>query len=150
MIINRRAKYDYEILEIYEGGLALKGFEVKAIRQGKMSLEASYVAFKRGGANIAELFLLNSHIAPYQPANTPDDYDPERSRKILLHKREIISLIGKMKQRGLTLIPLCVYNKKNKIKLEFALAKGKKKIDKRETIKKREVDREIRRKISNF
>ncbi len=147
MIINRRAKYDYEILETYEGGLVLKGFEVKAIRQGKMSLDASFVALKRGGTDKPELFLLNSNVSPYQPANTPDNYEPDRSRKILLHKREIMALIGKMKQKGLTLIPLCVYNKKNKIKLEFALAKGKRKIDKRETIKKREVDRQIRRNV---
>lgn len=149
MIINKRAKYDYEILETYEGGLVLKGFEVKAIREGKMSLKGSYVTVKTSGKK-RELYLINAHISPYQQANTPKEYDPLQTRKILLHKKEIHSLIGKIKQKSLTLIPICVYNKRNKIKIEFALAKGKGKIDKREDIKKREVEREMRGRILNF
>ncbi|MFC1613040.1 SsrA-binding protein SmpB [Patescibacteria group bacterium] len=143
MIINKRAKYDYEILETYEAGLVLSGFEVKAVRQGKMNLKGSYVTLKNEGNSISA-YLLNAHISPYQPANTPDDYNPTRLRRLLLKKKELNSLVGKTKQKGLTLIPICVYNKRKRIKLEFAIGKGKKKIDKREAIKKRDIDREIR------
>lgn len=150
MIINRRAKYDYEIIETYEGGLVLKGHEVKAIREGKMSLAGSYVVLRGADrGKLPEVYLINALISPYQIANTPRDYDEKRSRKILLHKEEIVALIGKVKQKSLTLIPICVYNNRNKIKIEFALAKGKRKIDKREAIKKREVEREMRREIRN-
>ncbi|MFH0856570.1 MAG: SsrA-binding protein SmpB [bacterium] len=144
MIVNKRAKFDYEILETYEGGLVLKGFEVKAIRAGKMSLKGSYAVMKVSGAK-REIYLINAHISPYQQANTPTDYDPTQARKILLHRKEINSLIGKVKQKSLTLVPICVYNKRNKIKIEFGLAKGKGQIDKREDIKKREAEREIRK-----
>jgi SsrA-binding protein len=143
--VNRRAKYDYEILETYEAGLVLKGFEVKAIKTGKASLKGSFVKIKNN-----EAWLLNAHISPYQIKNTPPDYDPQRSRKLLLKKSEIKSLIGKTKQQGLTLVPLKLYTKKSRIKLEFALAKGKKKVDKRETIKKREFEREKRRLIKEI
>jgi len=143
MIINKRAKYDYEILETYEAGLVLKGFEVKAVRQGKMSLKGSYVTLKNEGKSVIA-YLLNAHISPYQPANTPDDYNPVRSRRLLLKKKELNTLLGKIKEKGLTLVPICVYNSKKRIKLEFAVGKGKRKIDKREAIKKREIEREIR------
>jgi len=93
----------------------------------------------------AKALLINANIPPYQPKNVPEDYNPSRSRKLLLKKKEIKYLIGKLKQNGLTLVPLKVYTKKGKIKLEFGIAKGKKKVDKRELIKKREVEREIRR-----
>ncbi|MFH0853923.1 MAG: SsrA-binding protein SmpB [bacterium] len=150
MIINRRAKYDYEIIETYEGGLILKGHEVKSIRSGKMSLAGSYIVLRdKGKSKLSEVYLINALISPYQAANTPKDYNEKRSRKILLHKEEIAALIGKIKQKSLTLIPICVYNKRNKIKIEFALAKGKKNIDKREVIKKRDVERDIRREIKN-
>ena len=105
-----------------------------------MSLKGSYVTIKN-----EEAWLINTQISPYQPKNTPKEYDPTRSRKLLLHKKEIDSLIGKTKQKGLTLMPLRVYTKQNRIKLEFALAKGKRKTDKREKIKKREVNRKIER-----
>jgi len=147
MIINKRAKFDYDILETYEGGLMLKGFEVKSIRSGKMSLDGSYVTIRRKDDKI-EVFLINAHVSPYQPANSPQNYEPLRARKILLHKTEIKALLGKIQQKGLTLIPICVYNKRNKIKVEFALAKGKRKFDKRESIKKRDIEREMRRKIT--
>lgn len=149
MIINKRAKYDYEILETFEAGIALKGFEVKAIRQGKLSLNGSYVVVKAEGRKF-KTYLLNAYISPYQQDNTDKSYEPTRSRQLLLHSNELRSILGKIKQKGLTLVPLCVYNKRTKIKLEFALAKGKRKIDKREAIKKREVEREMRRKILNF
>lgn len=148
---NRRARYDYEILESYEAGLVLKGYEVKAIKTGHISLKGSYVVTKDN-----EAYLINAFIPPYQPANTPVNYNPERSRKLLLNKSEIKTLIGKSKQKGLTLVPLRIYTKpftlqgkvkgkKSRLKLEFGVGKGKRKIDKREAIKKREAEREIRR-----
>ena len=139
---NRRARYDYEILESYEAGLELFGYEVKAIKTGHVSLKGSYVVIRN-----KEAYLINAFVPPYQPANTPDDYKPERTRRLLLKKSEIKSLIGKSKAKGLTLVPLKLYTKKSKIKLQFALAKGKREIDKREEIKKREVKREIERKL---
>jgi len=139
---NRRAKFDYEILETYEAGLVLFGHEVKAIKTGHISLNNSFVVVKNN-----ELYLINSFVPPYQPKNTPSDYDPERSRKLLLQKQEIRSLIGKSRAKGLTLLPLRVYTKKNKLKLEFAIGRGKRKIDKREQIKKRDIQREMERNL---
>jgi SsrA-binding protein len=143
---NPRAKFDYEILETFEAGLVLFGHEVKSVKKGHISLKGSYVNIKR-----EEAWLINAQISPYQAKNTPDNYDPTRTRKLLLKKAEIKSLIGKTKQKGLTLIPLRVYTKgKRKIlKLEFALGKGKIKTDKREAIKKREDDRRIERALKN-
>jgi len=140
--LNRKVGYDYEILETWEAGLALKGFEVKAIKTGHISLVGAYVVIKN-----EEAFLLNTNIPAYQNANTPQDYDPARSRKLLLNKSEIKSLIGKTQQKGLTLIALRVYTKRGRIKLEIGLARGKKKYDRREDIKKREAKREMQRAI---
>lgn len=140
LAFNRQALYDYEILEKYEAGLVLAGFEVKSIRTGHISLQGAYVVI-RGD----EAYLLNAAIPPYQPKNTPAGYEPTRSRKLLLHRTEIASLVGLAKQKGLTLVPLRVYNKSGKIKLEFALARGKKEYDKREKISRREADRKIQR-----
>lgn len=142
LALNRRAKFDYQVLETYEAGLVLSGFEVKAIKTGRLGLKGAYVVIKNN-----EAFLINALVSPYQAKNTPAHYEPNRNRKLLLHKKEISSLIGQTKQKGLTLIPLRLYTKGRKqlIKLEFALAKGKKKFDKRETIKKREVERKIKR-----
>ncbi|OGZ96093.1 MAG: SsrA-binding protein [Candidatus Sungbacteria bacterium RIFCSPLOWO2_02_FULL_51_17] len=137
---NKRAYFDYEILETYEAGLKLLGFETKAVRDGRMNLSGSFVVI-RGN----EAFLLNASIPPYQPKNTPGDYDPMRTRVLLLHKKEIRTLTGKTAEKGLTLVPLRVYNKGTRLKLEFGVARHKKKHDKRETIKKRETEREIRR-----
>jgi len=137
---NPRAKYDYRILETLEAGMVLTGQEVKAIKTGHISLKGSYVTIKD-----EEAWLINAQIPPYQPKNTPADYQPDRTRKLLLNKREIRSLIGKSKRKGLTLVPLRVYTKKGKIKLAFALGLGKQKTDKREKIKKREVKRRIDR-----
>ena len=137
---NRKALYDYEILETYEAGLKLFGHEVKAIKAGHISLKGSYVVIKD-----QEAFLINSLISPYQEKNTPDDYDKYRSRKLLLRKKEIQSLIGKSKQKRLTLIPIKIYTKKNLIKLEFGIGKGKREIDKRQKIKKREFEIEKQR-----
>jgi len=139
---NRRSTYNYEILETYDAGLVLFGFEVKAIKTGHVSLVGSFVTLKN-----KELFLTNALIPPYQPKNTPTDYEQSRPRKLLLKRSEINSLIGKLKVKGLTLIPIRLYTKKNKIKLTFGVAKGKRKIDKREGIKKRDVERDIGRKL---
>ena len=141
---NRKATYNYELLETYEAGLALYGFEVKAIKTGHISLKGSFVTLKN-----KELFLTNALIPPYQPKNTPVDYDQSRARKLLLKKSEISTLIGKLKIKGLTLIPIRLYTKKNRIKLEFGIAKGKRKIDKRISIKKRDIERELGRKLKN-
>ncbi|MDR3519655.1 MAG: SsrA-binding protein SmpB [Candidatus Pacebacteria bacterium] len=137
---NRKARFNYEILEKYETGIELLGTEVKSVRAGQMSLEGAFVII-RGG----EAFLINANIPPYQPKNSPKDYDPLKNRKLLLTKKEIAELAGSEKNKSLTIVPISVYNKNRKIKVEIALVKGKKKFDKRETIKKRDTDREIRR-----
>jgi len=137
---NKKAYFNYEILEKFEAGIALIGQEVKSIKMGKMSLIGAYVVLRN-----EEVFLIGAKVPAYQPKNAPKDYDPQRTRKLLLRKSEIKYLIGKSRQKGLTMIPLMIYTRKGKIKIEFALAKGKTKIDKRETIKKRETEREIRR-----
>ena len=137
---NRKARFDYEILEKYETGIELIGTEVKAIRAGKVSLEGAFCII-RGG----ECFLMNTNIQPYQVKNTPTDYDPLRNRKLLLTKKEIKELADSEKNKSLTIVPLAMYNKNRKIKVEIALVKGKKTRDKRESIKKRETDIEIRR-----
>ena len=137
---NQKVRFNYEILEKYEGGIELLGVEVKAVRGGKMSLEGAFIIV-RGG----EVFLINANIPPYQPNNVSQDYDSLRNRRILLTKKEIDELQDNEKNKSLTIVPLSVYNKGRKIKISLALAKGKKKFDKRETIKKRETDREIRR-----
>lgn len=141
-IRNKKAYFDYEILEKYEAGIELKGFEVKSVKNGKMNLKGSFIITKGG-----EFFLINAHIPPYQPGNTPSNYDPYRNRKLLLKKREIKSLIGKTKQKGLTLVPLRVYNRDRKIKVEIALAKAKRKHSKKEKIKERDIKREMEREM---
>lgn len=140
LILNREARYHYEILETFEAGIELKGFEVKALIAGKGSLKGAYIS-NAGG----ELFLVKMHVPVYQEKNAPRDYHPERPRKLLLKKKEINYLIGKLKQKGLTLIPLSIYLKKRLIKVEIALARGLKKYEKREKIKKREFEREKKR-----
>lgn len=140
---NPRAGFDYEILETVEAGLVLKGFEVKAIRDGKASLRGAYVKIVGG-----KPMLIGAHIAPYQPGNTPETYDPDASRPLLFSKREINGLIGLAKERGLTLIPLKLYSKGRRVKLSVGIAKGKKKYDKRETIKKKDVARAKQRGMS--
>ncbi|MBU0999251.1 SsrA-binding protein SmpB [Patescibacteria group bacterium] len=137
---NRKARFNYEFLEKYETGIELLGTEVKSVRNSQMSLEGAFVII-RGG----EAFLINANIPPFQSKNAPKDYDPLRNRKLLLTKKEIIELAGSEKNKSLTIVPISVYNKNRKIKVEIALVKSKKQLDKRETIKKRETDREIRR-----
>ena len=134
---NKKIYFDYEILETFDAGLVLLGQEVKSIKTKHISLKGAYVVPKNN-----EFFLIGATVPPYQPKNAPKDYDPERTRKLLLKKPEINYLIGKSKQKGLTLVPLRVYTTSGKIKLEFGIAKGKKKFDKREAIKKRDFKRE--------
>ncbi len=145
--INKKASFDYEILEKYEAGIELFGFEVKTIRSGRISLKGSFVTRKG-----RELFLTNANIPLYSNAQDIKSYDPTRSRRLLLKKKEIAYLTGKTQIEGLTLVPLRVYTRKRLLKLEFALVKGKKKFDKREKIRQRESDKKALRalKSSNF
>lgn len=140
LIENKKFHLNYEALETYEAGLALLGLEVKSLKKGQGSLDGSR-AIIRGG----EAFLVGATIPPYQPSNTPADYDPTRSRRLLMTKKEIEELAGRGEQKGLTIIPVSVYNKGNQLKLKIALARGKKKYDKREGIKKHDLERELGR-----
>jgi len=137
LCLNKKARHDYFIEETYEAGISLKGTEVKSLRLGKGNLQDSYVHIEEG-----EAFLHHAHISLY-PYGHQFNHDPERVRKLLLHKREIRRLLGKTHERGYTLIPLKMYLKNGKIKVEIGLAKGKTLYDKREVIKKRSADREI-------
>jgi SsrA-binding protein len=143
-IQNRKAHFNFEILETLEAGLMLHGFEVKAIRAGKGKLEGSYVII-RGG----EAFLVGASISAYQPANTPKKYDAERVRKLLFSKKELAHLEQQTENARLTAIPLKLYNVGRNIKLEVALARGKKKHDKRESIKARDSKRDIERTLKS-
>jgi SsrA-binding protein len=134
---NRKARHDYSIDEIYEAGIALAGPEVKSLREGRASLKDSYARVKHG-----ELFLHNMHITPY-PFTHHVNLDPTRTRKLLMHKREIKRLIGKTEEKGYSLIPLSVYLLRGIIKVELALAKGKRKYDKRTALREREMKREL-------
>lgn len=139
---NPRASFDYEILDTAEAGIVLEGHEVKAIRTGKASIKGTYVKIING-----EAFLIGATISPYQPANLPKKYEPQRTRKLLLSKKEILDFINSSQAKGTTLIPLKFYDKKGKIKLLIGIARGKKKYDKRETIKKKDTARAKQRGI---
>ncbi|MDP3996802.1 MAG: SsrA-binding protein SmpB [bacterium] len=141
LLENKKARFNYEITETVEAGMELVGQEVKSLREKHGVLEGSHVVI-RGG----EAFLVGATIPPYQPKNAPD-YDPERNRRLLLTKKEIAKLSEVEKIRGLTIVPLKVYNKKNKIKIAIGIARGKKKYDKREDMKRRDTEREIARDI---
>ena len=145
LIENRKAYFDYEILEKFEAGLELKGFEVKALKNGRGSLVGSRVII-RGN----EAYVVGMDIPPYQSANTPKDYDPQATRRLLLKKKENAYLSGKSHEAGLTLIPLGIYTKKGFLKLAFGIGRGLKKYDKRERIKERETKRKIDREIKGF
>ena len=138
---NRKAGFNYEILEKFEAGMSLIGQEVISIRMNRLNLTGAYVIIDKK----SEAYLVSANIPPYQPKNMPGNYDPQRSRKLLLRKKEIQYLIGKSRQSGLTLIPLKVYTNDGKIKLEFGIAKGKKQFDKIQKTERRELDREIAR-----
>ncbi len=139
LAINKKARFEYEILEKFEAGLMLFGHEVKSARTGNAHLTGSYVIVRGNTA-----WLIGSHIGRWKPAGPLPGYDPERSRQLLLRKSELKYLQGKATEKRLTFIPLKLYTRAGKIKLEFALARGKKKYEKREIIKKRDIQREIR------
>lgn len=140
LALNKRAKFDYDLLETFEAGLVLTGPEVKAAKAGAVQLKGAFLDVRDD-----ELWLKNAHISKYAPAVSAQiDYDPIHDRKVLVHKRELKRLIGKRKAEGLTLVPVSLYLKHNLVKLEFAVARGKKKYEKREVIKKRDVERQMR------
>ncbi len=142
---NKKAFFNYEIVETYEAGISLMGSEVKSIRDGRVSLKESYAEVRDG-----EVFLVSCHISPFPPANRMN-HEPLRERKLLLHRREIKRLLGKIKEKGLTLIPTQVLiSPKGKVKLEIALAKGKRAHQKREVIRERERDREMQAELKRF
>ncbi|MDQ1283890.1 MAG: SsrA-binding protein [Patescibacteria group bacterium] len=142
--INKRSSFDYEILEKFEAGLVLSGQETKSIKTGHISLKESFVTIKG-----SELYLTNAHIPFYKHAGNSAAYDPTRPRKLLLRKEEIKRIIGKARIEGLTLVPIRVYTKKRYLKLEFGIAKGKKKFDKRQDIKRKEAERGMRRMLKS-
>jgi len=142
---NRKAKRDYEILETYEAGIELKGTEVKSIRNGRININDSFIREKRG-----ELYLVGAHISPYEQGNI-FNHDPLRDRKLLLHKKEIHRIITKMKEKRLTVIPLKVYfNKRGKVKVEIAVAKGRKAYEKKQKIKERDIEREMQAELKKW
>lgn len=143
LLYNKKATFNHEVLETYHAGIELLGFEVKSLKTGKGgSLEGSHVIIKGG-----EAFLVGAHIPPYQTGNTPAGYDSRHPRKLLLSKKELIELLDAEGTKGLTTIPLSLYSKGRYIKADIAIARGKKKFDKRETIKKRDTQRDIDREI---
>jgi len=142
LVDNKKAHFNYEILDKFDAGIELLGFEVKSVKNHRGSLEGAFVII-RGG----EAYLIGANIPPYQAQNTPPDYDPVRNRRLLLTKKEIAELAEKGGNKALTIVPLSMYNKGVKIKVSIATVRGKKKYDKRETIKKKEVGRELRREM---
>ena len=140
-INNRKARFDYELLDKYEAGIALTGTEIKSIRQGNCNLKDSYVVIRKN-----EAYIINMNISQYKEGNI-FNHDEVRTRKLLLHKKEILKLNDKIKINGYTLIPVRLYFKKNKVKIEVAVARGKKTYDKREAIKERDINRDIRKRL---
>ncbi len=141
-LINKKATFNYEILEKLEAGLKLSGTEVKSLKSGRLSFEGSYISFREN-----EAYWINATIPPYQPRNTPAGYNPGRPRKLLLTKKELKYLYGKSQEKGLTIVPLRVYNKRGQLKIEIGLVKPKKKWDKREVLKKRAHERDAQREL---
>jgi SsrA-binding protein len=142
---NKKAHFNYTILESLEAGLVLSGAEVKSIKLGHLSIRESFVTFQGHDA-----FLTNTHITPYPHARLPADYDPTQPRKLLLHKKEIDYLRGKSQQKGLTIVPLKVYTKNQLIKVQIAVAQGKHTYNKKETLKKRDLEREHKRTLKTY
>ncbi len=139
VVTNRKALHEYFIIERYEAGIALKGTEVKSLRQHSANLQDGYAVIRQG-----EVWLVGMHVSPFEKGNI-NNHDPKRDRKLLFHKREIRRLIGKLSEQGLTLIPLRAYFKGHRVKIELGLGRGKRAYDKREAIAKREVERRLRR-----
>lgn len=144
LIENKKARLNYEILEEFEAGIELLGFEVKSLRAGRGKLDGAHVTV-RGG----EAYIIGMHVSPYQPGNTPESYTPDRTRRLLLTRKELAVLSGVEAQKGLTIVPLAVYTKGRNLKLSVAVARGRKKFDKREVLKRRDTEREIQRTLKN-
>ncbi|MEL6228299.1 MAG: SsrA-binding protein SmpB [Cyanobacteria bacterium J06656_5] len=144
MADNRQARFTYEILDSYEAGIALQGTEVKSIRAGKVNLRDGYAQVKNG-----EVWLLNVHISPHDMTNQAYNHEPRRPRRLLLHKAEIRKLIGKVEEKGLTLVPMKLYLKKGRVKVNIAIGRGKKLHDKRESLKQKQEKRDIARMMKN-
>lgn len=142
LIHSKKVNLNYEIIEQFDAGLSLRGYEVKSLRNKQGSLEGAYVIV-RGN----EAFLIGAHIPPYQAGNTPDGYDPYQNRKLLLTKKEISELAGYEKKKGLTIVPISLYTKGRNIKLSLGIGRGKKKFDKREDIKKKDTARDVAREL---
>jgi SsrA-binding protein len=142
---NRKSRFLYEILETYEAGIQLAGTEVKSIREGKANLQDGYALIRNG-----EAWLLNMHISPYTQSSAYFNHEPRRTRKLLLHRKEIRTLVGKVEQEGLTLIPLKMYLKRGLVKVSIGLCRGKKLHDKREDIKRRDDQRDMQRAMKRF
>lgn len=142
LVQNRKAAFNYEILERYNAGIELLGLEVPGVKKGRVSLEGSFITI-RG----AEAFLIGTNITPLQPKNVPADYDPIRNRKLLLTKKEIAELAKTEAVKGLTIVPISMYNKGRKVKVEIAVVRGKREFDKRESIKRRDAERDIQRSL---
>jgi SsrA-binding protein len=141
---NRKARHDYELLEKFDAGIVLAGYEVKAVREGGANLTGSHIGFDNG-----ELWVKGLKIAPYSKAGRLEAYDPSHHRKLLMRKRELQSLLGKSQQKGLTLIPISLYSHGRHIKLRFALCRGKKSHDKRDSIRKRDIERDVQRHLAD-
>ena len=142
--VNRKARYDFSVIESFEAGLVLTGSEVKSLRKGNCQLKDSYVVFRK-----SEPYLQKAHISPYKPASI-HNHEPERKRKLLLRSYEIKKLLGQLHQKGLSCVPLKIYFKKGRAKIELALVKGKKRGDKREAVKRKEMDRSARRAMKRY
>ncbi|MBT3231137.1 SsrA-binding protein SmpB [Candidatus Uhrbacteria bacterium] len=136
---NKRAKFDYDLIHEFEGGLVLTGAEVKSAKKGHMSLQGSFLTVRKN-----ELWLRNTHIGKYAPAGEQTDYNPTQDRKVLVHKAEIKKMIGKKDSQGLTIVPIRVYTKGSLVKIAFALARGKRKYEKRDSIKKRDIEKRMK------
>lgn len=144
IVENKKVRLEYEFLETYEAGMELQGHEVKALRAGRASLVGAHIVI-RGG----EAFLVGSTISPYQENNTPKGYDPERTRRLLLNQKELDALEGAESKKGLTIVPIMVYNQNRRLKLSIAVARKKNKFDKRADLKKRDDERSIDRTLKN-
>ncbi|HVZ75843.1 MAG TPA: SsrA-binding protein SmpB [Candidatus Paceibacterota bacterium] len=144
LLENKKAQLDYEILEEYEAGIELLGFEVKSLRSRHGKLDSAHIIVRAG-----EAWIVGMDIPPYQPGNTPPDYESDRSRRLLLTKKELVALANYEGQKGLTIVPITVYNKGTNLKLRIAAVRGRKKYDKRAVLKERDTEREIRRTLKN-
>ena len=144
LLKNKKIGLNYELLEKLEAGISLYGYEVKSIKNHTGSINESYISIKDG-----EAWLLNAHIPAYQPKNTPDSFDPYRPRKLLMSKKQILEWAQKLKQSNLTIMPISLYNNGTKIKVSLALAQGKKKFDKRQSIKRQDIERDLGRRLKN-